>query len=54
MTEKPIVTYNFGGSSLFNAMNTVHIIEQQDKLESQLRTTALAVRMLEEIGVKCK
>lgn len=49
------VTYSFGsGSSLFNMMNTQYIIDEQDKLESQLRTTALAKKMLKDIGVKCK
>jgi len=55
MSNKYTVTYSFGsGSTLFNMMNTQHIMDEQDKLESQLRTTALAKRMLEDIGVKTK
>lgn len=55
MNSKYTVTYGFGGgSNLFNMINTQHIIDEQDKLETQLRTTALAKRMLQNIGVKCK
>ena len=50
---KPKITYTMG-SDLFNAMDTVRIMEDQDKLESQLRTTALAERMLKDIGVNVK
>jgi hypothetical protein len=55
MDKKYTVTYSFGGGSdLFNAMDTQRILDEHDKLESQLRTTSLAVRMLKNIGVKCK
>jgi hypothetical protein len=35
-------------------MSTDDILELYDGLESQLRTVALAVRMLKDIGVNCK
>lgn len=55
MTDKYTVQYSFGGGSeLFNAMDTVRIIEEHDALETQLRTTSLAKKMLQNIGVKCK
>lgn len=55
MTNKYTIQYSFsGGSELFNAMNTVRIIDEHDELETQLRTTALAKKMLQDIGVKCK
>lgn len=54
MTDR-IVTYSFGGgSSLFNMMNTQRIMDEHDELETQLRTTAIAKKMLQDIGVKCK
>ena len=55
MSEKQFVAYSFeGGSDLFNAMNTVRVIQEQDALESQLRTISLAQRMLKDIGVTLK
>lgn len=55
MSEKQFVAYSFeGGSDLFNAMNTVRVIQEQDALESQLRTISLAQRMLKDIGVALK
>jgi hypothetical protein len=39
---------------LWEAIETVSICEEMAELESQLRTTALAERMLNDIGVKTK
>ena len=39
---------------LWEAIETASICEEMTELESQLRTTALAERMLNDIGVKTK
>jgi len=39
---------------LWESIETVSICDEMDKLESQLRTTALAAKMLKDIGVKVK
>jgi len=39
---------------LWEAIETQAICDEMQQLESQLRTTALATKMLEDIGVKCK
>ena len=39
---------------LWEAIETASICEEMAELESQLRTTALAERMLNDIGVKPK
>lgn len=39
---------------LWEAIETVSICDEMEKIESQLRTTALAERMLNDIGVKTK
>lgn len=39
---------------LWEAIETVAICDAMTELESQLRTTALAERMLNDIGVKTK
>lgn len=39
---------------LWEAIETVSICDEMDLLESQLRTTALAQKMLKDIGVKIK
>jgi len=39
---------------LWEAIETQAICDEMEELESQLRTTALAERMLNDIGVKIK
>ena len=39
---------------LWESIETVSICDEMDKLESQLRTTALAAKMLKDIGVNVK
>jgi hypothetical protein len=39
---------------LWESIETVSICDEMDKLESSLRTTALAAKMLKDIGVKVK
>ena len=39
-------------SCLWEAIETQAICDEMEKLESQLRTTSLAQRMLKDIGVK--
>jgi hypothetical protein len=46
--SQPYRTY----SCLWERLETDNICQQMDDLESQLRTTALAKKMLEDIGVK--
>lgn len=47
--SQPYRTY----SCLWERLETDNICQQMDDLESQLRTTALATKMLKDIGVKC-
>jgi len=39
---------------LWEQLETVAILDDMDKLEDQLRTTALARKMLKDIGVICE
>jgi hypothetical protein len=41
-------------SLLWEMLETQGILDQMDSLESQLRTTSLASRMLKDIGIKIK